>query len=479
MRHHPPGQNRWEQNKVAWLLGVSLWTLAGCTVGPNYHAPQTTLPSSWQGVATNKNPDLSFSIPTLQSAAMTNWWAVFRDSSLDALIARAVVANLDLKQAGSRIRQARAQRGILTAGFWPSVDASGAYRDSRQSGAGMPNVNLYQAGLDASWELDFFGGTRREVEAADSDITASIEDRREVLVTLVAEVAMNYINLCGIQQQIMIAKENLEAQRHSVELTRQLFRGGFKSKLDVANAEAQVATTQAQIPVLEATARQTMYSLSVLLALDPSALVDELSKVTPIPLMPPEVPAGLPSDLLRRRPDIRRAEALLHGATARTGVATADLFPKFSLTGSLGVSNTKSASLVSWDNRFYSVGPTVTWAVFHAGAIRANIKVQNELEEQSLLNYQKTVLAALSEVESTLVAYVKEQQHRQALAEAVSANREAVSLATQLYTQGQTDFLSVLIAQRSLFASQDSLVQSERSVATDLVALYKALGGGW
>jgi outer membrane protein, multidrug efflux system len=317
------------------------------------------------------------------------------------------------------------------------------------------------------------------VEAADFDVAASVEDRRDVLVTLVAEVALNYVSLRGLQQEIVIAKENLAAQTHSVEITRQLFHAGFRSKLDVVNAEAQVASTGSQIPLLEAAATQAIYALGVLLARNPSGLVDELSNEAPIPLTPPEVPVGLPSDLLRRRPDIRRAEARLHAATARVGVATADLFPRFSLTGSLGTSGTSSSSLVNWDHRFYSFGPTVTWAVFKAGAVRANMKVQNELGEQVLLEYEKTVLTALSDVESALVAYVMEQQRHQALADAVSASREAVVLATQLYAQEQTDFLNVLIAQRSLFAAQDSLAQSERAVATDLVAVYKALGGGW
>ncbi len=461
--------------QVVLGAAVGLLVITGCTVGPNYHAPETSLPAAWTGGITSNGPVIAATSP----AATTNWWAAFRDPALDSLISRAMVSNLDLKQAESRIRQSRAQRAVITAGFWPSVNATGEYRDSRQSGANTKSVNLYQAGLDASWELDIFGGTRREVEASDADIAASIEDKRDVLVTLEAEVALNYISLRGVQQELVIARENLAAQEHSVDLTSQLFHGGFRSKLDVANAEAQVATTRSQIPVLEASARQSMYALSLLLARDPSALVQELSSEEPIPLAPPEVPVGLPSELLRRRPDVRLAEAKLHGATARIGVATADLFPKFSLTGSLGVSSAKSSSLVSWDNRFYSFGPTVTWAVFHAGAIRANVAVQNELEKQELLNYQKTVLTALSDVEGSLVAYVKEQQHHQALAEAASANREAAALAMQLYTQGQTDFLSVLIAQRSLYASQDSVVQSERSVATDLVAVYKALGGGW
>jgi outer membrane protein, multidrug efflux system len=327
--------------------------------------------------------------------------------------------------------------------------------------------------------LDLFGGTRRAVDAADADIAASQEDRRGVLVTLVAEVALDYLSLRGVQQQIALARQNLTAQEHSAEVTRRLFRGGFNSKLDVVNAEALVATTRSQIPAFESSARQTTYALAVLLAMQPRDLLDELSNEGPIPLTPPEVPVGLPTDLLRRRPDIRRAEAQLRGTTARIGVATADLFPKFSLTGSLGTSGNDAPSLVKWDNRFYSVGPTVTWAIFRAGQIRANIRVQTELEEQALLNYEKTVLTALSDVESALVAYVKEQQHRQALTEAVAANREAVDLAMQLYTQGQTDFLNVLTAQRSLYAAEDALVQSERTVATDLVAVYKALGGGW
>ncbi len=462
------------------LLAVAiLLTLAGCAVGPNYQTPEFGVPSAWTGTsAVTTNLTVPPSRPTPQPAAVDRWWATFKDPTLDGLVARAMATNLDLKMAESRVRQARAQWGVQFAGFWPSADAYGQYSRS-SSGQSQPAVNLYKAGLDASWELDVFGGTRRAVEAANADIAASLADRRDVLVTLLSEVALDYINLRGLQRQLFIAKENLTAQEHSVDLTRKLFSGGLNSKLDVANAEALVATIRSEVPALESAVRQTIYSLSVLLAREPAGLLDELSIEAPIPVTPPEVPIGLPSELLRRRPDIRRAEAQLHGATARIGVAVADLFPKFALTGSLGTSGDKSASLVKWDNRFYSVGPTVTWSLFDAGRIRANIKVQNEMEEQALLTYQKAMLTALNDVESALVAYVKEQQRRQALAEAVALNQEAVSLATQLYTQGQTDYLNVLSAQRSLYASQDSLVQSERTVATDLVAVYKALGGGW
>lgn len=468
---------------MARALALGLLASAGCTVGPDYRAPRVSLQDTpWAGTGTNQGPASVAAPPsilTTQPAGVTNWWTMFRDPVLDSLAARAVQSNLDMKQAESRVRQARAQRGVAAGGLWPWLDAAAEYNRSRRSGGGAGAENLYQAGFDAAWELDVFGGQRREVEAADADIAASVEDRREVLVTLVSEVALNYISLRGSQREIAIAKENLAAQKTSLELTSQLFQGGFRSKLDVANAEALVATTRSQIPLLEMSARQSIYALGLLLASEPSALVAELSDEGPIPPTPPEVPLGLPSDILRRRPDIRRAEALLHGATARIGVATADLFPKFSLTGSLGVSSAKRSSLVEWDSRFYSFGPTVTWAVFRAGAIQANIAVQNELERQALLNYQKTVLAALHDVERALVAYVKEQQHRQALAEAVAANQEAVALATELYKEGQTDFLNVLSAQRSLFVAQDALVQSERDVSADLVSVYKALGGGW
>ena len=459
-------------------IAAGLLSTAGCMVGPDYHRPPDgPIPATWPETVINQSSAVS-NRPVAGPVSAETWWTTFNDPVLCSLVTNALAANLDLKQAESRIRQSRAEYEIAAGGLWPGLDATGEYRRNRLSGA-KNSVNLYQAGLDASWELDFFGGTRRAVEAANADVAAGMEDRRDVQVTLTAEVALDYFNLRGLQQRIKIAKENLTAQEHSAELTRKLFLGGFNSKLDVANAEAQVATTRSQIPVLESAAQQTIHALSVLLAREPFALAEELSNAAPIPVVPPEVPVGLPSDLLRRRPDIRRAEAQLHGATARVGVATADLFPKFSLTGSLGTSGTSRSSLVSWDNHFYSVGPTVTWAVFHAGEIRANIRVQNELEEQALLAYQKTVLTALSDVADSLTAYVQEQQHRQALSDAVDSNRQTVTLATHLYTAGQTDFLNVLSAQRSLYVAQDALVQSEQNISANLVAIYKALGGGW
>jgi outer membrane protein, multidrug efflux system len=455
------------------VSGVIL-TVGGCLVGPDYHPQEPNVPSSWAGV----NAPIQ---ATSKYAQLVDWWASFNDPNLTSLIDRAISSNLDLKQAESRIVQARAQRGIVASGFWPSADATGSATRVRTPGFAAPATtsNLFQTGLDATWELDIFGGTRRSIEAADAGILFAVEDRRDTLVTLVSEVGLNYVELRQAQQEIAIAKENLQAQRHTAEVTRKKFMGGLVGSLDVANADAQVATTASIIPGLETSAKQAIFNLSVLLGKEPTALVQELSATSSIPASLPEVPVGIPSDLLRRRPDIRRAEALIHEDTANIGVATADLFPKFSLTGSLNFQNDQLHRLVNWNKRAWSIGTGVDWQIFTAGRVQSNIALQKALQQESILAYQKTVLTALQDVENALVAYANEYNRRKSLVDAVEANRKAVDASTQLYMQGQTDFLNVLNAQRSLFATQDALVVSTANLSTDLVALYKALGGGW
>ena len=449
--------------------------MAGCMVGPDYHLQKTSVPSAYTGtIAATKG--------STTHADLVHWWTTFEDPNLTSLVERATKSNLDLKQAESQIRQARASRGVVSTALWPTVNATGSFIRGQTPGSSTipPKTrDLWQTGLDAAWEMDVFGGTRRGVEAAESDIQAAVENRRDILVTLTGEVALNYIELRGFQQEIVIAQNNLKVQQQTAELTRNRFQGGLVGALDVANADAQVATTASQIPQMEAAAQQAIYNLSVLLGQEPASLLEELSPTSFIPTTPPEVPVGIPSELLRRRPDIRRAEAQIHSATARIGVATADLFPKFNLVGSMGFESVNSDTLIKPVNRFWSFGPSVDWQIFDAGRIRANIDVQNAIKEQTVLIYQKTVLTALQDVENALITYSKEHERRKALVNAVAANRKAVDLATQLYTQGQTDFLNVLDAQRSLFVSEDSLVQSTRNLSTDLVALYKALGGGW
>jgi multidrug efflux system outer membrane protein len=470
------------------VSGVLALLTAGCLVGPHYQAPQVQVPDAWVGISPDTKGQIS--VVTPEAVEISEWWKDFHDQELDALNSRAVQSNLSVRQAQERILQARSARGVAGAGLWPQATALGGDTISRSSGIGGTSGansgstaagahNLFQAGLDAAWELDLFGGVRRGIEAADADIQAAVEDSRDVMVTLTSEVALNYIGLRGLQQQIAIANKNLEAQRHSAELARKRFEVGFASRLDVANAEAQVATTLSQIPELEAAARQSIYNLGTLLGQEPAALLNELAPEGSIPPTPPVVPMGIPSDLLRRRPDIRRAEAQLHGATARIGVATTDLFPKFSLTGALGLQSLTLGTLAGGGSASASSAGGVTWPIFSAGKIRANIRVQDSIQRETLLAYQQNVLTALQDVEAALVAYEKEQQHHAALAVAVASNRTAVDLSTSLYVAGETDFLNVLTAQRSLYATEDALVQSDRAIDTDLIALYKALGGGW
>ena len=460
---------------LATVVSLAVLIVSGCMVGPDYHPPPTTVPTEWVGMA--KTLTEQPSIATAQPADLTQWWRQFNDPILTALVEETLKKNLDLQIAETRLRQARAARGMAVAGLWPSVAASGGYQSARAAGADNQQ-DLYQAGLDAVWELDLFGGRRRNVESANANIQAAIESIRDVQVSVIAEVALNYIQLRGYQQEIVIAQNNLKAQKHTAEITHKRFTVGFANALDVANADSNVAMTESQIPVFETAAQQSIYALSVLLARLPSELLKQLSPMGNLPSIPVQVPAGLPSDLLRRRPDIRTSEAQLHASTAQIGVAIADFFPTFSLTGTM---NWNSNLLRTWwtdTSRSYTFGPAVTWPIFQGGAIVSNVHLQEALRDQAFITYKKTVLAAFQDVENALIAFAKEQQHRKALNDAVVANRKAVDLSLQLYTEGQIDFLNVLNAQRSLYASEDALVQSERSIATDLIALYKALGGG-
>lgn len=458
-------------------------TVIGCAVGPNYKRPAQPTPATWVAP-----PTTQASITVEKPIANERWWTTFDDPELDSLIRRSVLYNLDVRAATERVREARASLGIATSNFFPDVNAVGSYSrgysGGGSSGSGATRVgpkphDLWQAGVDASWELDVFGGVRRSIEAADYTVQASEEDRRDVLLTVMGEVAMDYVSLRGFQQEIVIAQENLEAQVRDVSLVQQKRLLGTGTELDIAQAEAQVASTRSQIATLVTSEQQEVYALSVLLGQEPLALGQELAATGKIPLTPPVVPVGLPSELLLRRPDIRRSERQLAAATAEIGVATAQLFPRFSLTGTLTLQGSRYQALGNWGNRFWSFGPNVTWPIFDAGRIWANIEVEKSLQVQSLIAYQSTVLNALRDVENALTAYAQEQQRRSALADAVAANQRAVELATKRYRQGLTDFLNVFVAQQSLFSSQLSLVQSNRDVATDLVALYKALGGGW
>jgi NodT family efflux transporter outer membrane factor (OMF) lipoprotein len=447
--------------------------LGGCKVGPNFKTPPPDVPPTWAGVTNN----VGVAAITTNPPNLTAWWTNFHDPMLVSLIDQALHTNLSLALAQSRLRQARASRGIVSGPFWPSATANGAY--SRGAVGTAPSSNSFSAGLDATWELDIFGGTRRNIESATATIQSARDNIHDTQVTVCAEIALDYIQLRGSQEQIDIADNNLKSEERTAGLTRQRLAAGFVSALDVANAEAQVATTASAIPVLETSARQSIYALSILLARPPADLVEQLSKEGPVPLTPPDVPVGLPSDLLKRRPDIREAEAQWHAANAQIGVAKNDFFPQFSLTGNINYQSDLVRTLFAGSSRLWSVGPSVTWPIFQGGAIAANVRLQKELTDAASITYRQTVLQALDDVENALVAFAREWDHRKALNEAVVQNRRAVDLSMQLYTQGNTDFLSVLDAQRSLYTSETALSQSKESISTDLVALYKALGGGW
>lgn len=454
--------------------------LKGCAVGPDFRRPEPNVPTNWDGpIQSNVASSLAASSP---SETLATWWRTFNDPKLTMLVEQSLRTNLDLQIAETRVRQARGTRGVAAGGLWPAAVASASYQRIH-TGTSIPNDlangDRYHAGFDAVWELDVFGGLRRNVESAGANVVAAQEGLRDAQVTLVSEVALNYIQLRGLQQQIAIAQDNLQAQRRTADITHQRQAAGFVSALDAANADAQVATTESQIPQFESAARQAIYALSILLARPPAALLAELSPAAPIPPSPAEIPPGLPSDLLRRRPDIRQAEAKLHAATAQVGVAIADFFPKFSLTGSLAYQNNLLRAWFTDPSQASSFGPTITWPIFQGGSIASNVRLQKGLRDEAYLTYQRTVLTGLREVEDALIAFAKEREHHDALASAVSSNRRALELSTQLYTQGQVDFLNVLNAERSLYLTEDALVQSDRTLDTNLIALYKALGGGW
>lgn len=477
-------------NSPRWLSLLLATIFAGCAVGPDYEKPKLPVPKQWSEAS------------GIRAAAFpAEWWKTFGDPVLNRLIAEALASNLDLRQAEQRILDARAQRtGAIAAGL-PSLDAHSNLSRRRNNfgggggattgasgtagfpvggafGAGGQIIDIFQSGFDAQWELDLFGGIRRSIEAAEATIEAEQENRRDVLVTLLGEVARNYIEVRANQRQRAITEDNLKAQEDTLGLTRAREQGGLASHLEVAQQEAQAEATRSQLPVYETAMKQSVHALAVLLGKEPGALLYLLKDEGRVPATEAKIVADLPSELLRRRPDIRRAERQLAAATAQVGVATADLYPKVNLSAFLGLQNMRISDFTPV-GKSWSMASSLTLPIFNWGRIRANIDSQETRREQSLLAYQSAVLNAFREVEDTLVAYAKEQERRASLAQSVEASQLAVSLAEERYRRGLTAFLDVLETQRALYQAQSNLVASEAQVSTDLVALYKALGGGW
>jgi NodT family efflux transporter outer membrane factor (OMF) lipoprotein len=455
---------------------VLLAILGGCaSVGPDYVRPDTKAADQWH---TPLTAGLS---PAADPGVLASWWTTLGDPSLSRLVERAVAGNLDLRKARARVRQARANRSVATADFFPSVEASASGTRAYSSADTVTDkVNdLYSAGFDASWEIDIFGGIRRSVEAAGADLEAAREDLRDVLVSLLGEVAVNYIDVRSYQARIAAADGNIAKQAETYQLTLWRQEAGLGDELAVQEALSNLESTRSQLPDLRSGLEAAQNRIAVLLGEQPGAVHGELKTPAPIPTPPVDVAVGVPADALRRRPDVRRTERELAAQTARVGVATAELYPKFTLVGSIGVESLSLNRLVSTPTRSYSFGPSISWPIFKGGAIRANIEVQSALQEEALAQYEKMVLTALEEVENVLTAYAEEQRKMESLRLAEVAAGKSAEIAFRKYEAGLIDFLAVLVAQRSLLSAQDQLAKSKGVVTSNLIKLYKALGGGW
>lgn len=458
------------------ILATAL-AFVGCSVGPDYHPPRPSVPSAWT--------ETNLTVSASANAKLARWWENLNDPVLDSLVQRAIVSNRELRMAAARVRVARAMRGAAVADLLPTIGASASYMNARRSRNALAfpvrliDTETYQAGFDASWEIDLFGGKRRALEAARADLQAVEEDLRAVLVSLLAELGRNYIELRGTQRRLAIAAENIRVQQEMLEITKLRFEKGLASELDVAQSEALLASTRSRLPTLETTLRRTINRIAVLLGQEPSLLVSELSFDAQIPSPPPEIPDTLPADLLRRRPDVRRSERQLAAATARIGVATAELFPKFILSGSAAYQSLDTENLVSPNSKMWSAGPSIRWRLLEFPRLRAQINAQTAQQEQSLAAFEQTVLLAIEEVENALTSYAREKERFDLLQSSVESSRRALKLANELYTKGLGEFVNVLVAERALFENEDALIQSQTAISENLVALYKALGGGW
>lgn len=456
---------------VLFLLGI----LAGCAaVGPDYAPPPgENTPQAWH---TELGQGLSGQ--SLDVMCLADWWTTLNDPVLAGLVAQSVAGNLDMKQALAKVREARARRGVSRADQFPALDASGSAKRSKSRGS-TATYGSYALGFDAGWEIDIFGGVRRAVEAAEADLDASRENLRDVLVSLTAEVALNYLDTRTIQSRLSVAEKNLDLQQQTFALTRSRNEAGLSDELALQQARANVENTAAQIPNLRKSLEEAKNRLAVLTGTPPGGLHALLADARPIPVASALVTVGVPAETLRQRPDIRKAERNLAAQTARIGVATADLYPKFRLAGSIGLESLKSRELFKSASEIWSIGPSVSWNIFDAGAIRQTIEVQSAIQEQYLYAYEAAVLTALEEVENALAAYAEEQLRRERLLAATDAARQADILARNKYDAGLVDFTTVLDAQRTLLSYEDQLTESNGTVTSNLIRLYKALGGGW
>lgn len=501
-------------------VGALLLALAatGCVVGPDFRSPEVTSPAGFSDITAKKIPTApvkNVSIP-VASAPPAAWWTIFRDPELTSLEQRAAAANLDVQIAAARLEEARYQRQVVGSEQYPTANANGSYTNEQASKKGLfaafgksaapasstnaatvangagglaggakPNstlsnpFNLWSYGFDASWEPDFWGKVAREIESADASVQSSEAQVREALTTVLAEVARDYVHLRGVQRSMAITRENLAIARDSLRISQDKFAGGLVTELDVANARTQVATTAAQLPALEVSESADINQIAQLLGAQPASLRSELVTPKALAALPPTVPIGLPSDLLQRRPDIAQAEAQLHSATADIGVAEASFYPSITLSGSASLQALQFRDLGSWQALQYAIGPVISMPLFEGGRLIGTLELRKAQQKEAALTYQKTVLGAWHEVANALDSYEAEQRRRDQLQAAVAAARLGTQLARQRYQQGLADFLSVLDSQRAQLSAEQQLSEVTTNLSTDVVAIYKALGGGW
>ena len=457
--------------------------LSACQVGHDFVPPESAAQVDWlptQGEQAASRPQATPIKP--------RWWEVFNDPLLSSLIDQASNANLDLKIATTRLEQSRAARQVVAGDQLPSVSAGMSYQRGRNSGEGLSDpsgmngksaFNLWDGGLDASWEVDLWGRVRREVEAADATVAVAENDRRGVLLSVQAETARDYLQLRGVQRTLAVTRDNLALSRNSLALSNARLASGVATHLDVAQAAAQVATVEARVPVLEQRQAQLINALSLLLAQTPRTLQSVLEKPGDMTPLPAAIPVGLPSELARRRPDIRQAEARMHLAAASVGVAEGDFYPRIMLSGNVGFQSLQLSDFGSWGARQFGIGPQLSVPIFEGGRLRGMLHLREAQEQEAALNYQKTVLRAWQEIDDSMSLYNASQLQQHTLQEAVSQNQIALNNAREQYKAGAVDFLNVLTVQQALLASQEHQVDSATAQTLALVGLYTSLGGGW
>lgn len=484
-----------------------LLLVAGCTVGPNYETPSPWSPDSWFRTTQTEKATAPISLPVAEPIDV-EWWAILNDPELTALMHRVADANLDVRAADLRLAEARAQRGVTAADLFPMINGNGSYTREQISKNGVVSLlggnsqatqsnglggrqggipstssigafDLFQAGFDASWELDLWGKVRRQVESASAQVEASTEARRNTLLTSLAELARNYVQLRGLQESERIVRSNLSTAEQAVRLTDERVRGGLATDLDLANARAQAEGTAANLPQLEAQELQAINAISFLLGAAPGAMAAELETRKPLPPIPPTVPIGLPSDLARRRPDIRQADAQLHAATADIGVAEANFFPSVTLSGSIALQATQFSRAFDVNALTYGVGPSISIPIFEGGRLTRTLELRKDQAKEAAVSYQKTVLQAFHDVDNALIAYRADQLRRDRLVAQSAQSRRALQIANERYRNGLSGFLEVLTAQRTLLQAEQDQATATTTVSTDLIMLYKALGGGW